>query len=65
VAASIHIDVQLLVLDLVEELVSAIKVIVVFGTRITVENVLGDLVPDLTKLKQEVAWHEIKETIIV
>jgi hypothetical protein len=65
VAASIHIDVQLLVLDLVEELVSAIKVIVVFGTRITVENMLCDLVPDLTKLKQEVAWHEIKETIIV
>tara|TARA_A100001515_G_C4404825_1_gene155049 strand:+ start:305 stop:502 length:198 start_codon:yes stop_codon:yes gene_type:complete len=65
VTASIHIDVQLLVFNLVEKFVSPIKVIIVFRTGITVENMLCDLVSDLTKLKQEVTWHEIKETVVV
>tara|TARA_R110002020_G_scaffold210359_2_gene416398 strand:+ start:596 stop:811 length:216 start_codon:yes stop_codon:yes gene_type:complete len=65
VTASIHIDVQFLVSDLVEKLVGTIKVNVVFRTRVIVKNVLCDLVSDLTKLKQEVAWHEIKETVVI
>ena len=46
----IHINIQLLITDLVDQLVSTIKVIVVLWFIMLGEDILCNLVPHLTKL---------------
>jgi hypothetical protein len=64
VTTPIHIDVQLLVSDLVKQLVSLIKMIVVFRSRTRLKHMFCDLVADLAELHEKVRGHEIKKTII-